>query len=343
MRLTVLIALALSAPLHAGTPLGGPIGPGTVPRTLVVAQEGGRGAGADFGQIGDAVAAAVGGQLILVRPGTYAPFEVTGDAAGKGLSIFADGAVRVAGDVHVTQLADRETVVLAGLEVAGDVVLRDAAGTVFLQDVGTDGAWIADGVGTLVGSGARAAELTLNESFAALYDTRIAGDVALRSSTLFASGSSFAHSEQDGASRLMHQDTAFLGARASEGAPRARVEFVPGSARPVTDGGPVEAWGDLELTYGGEALDTVHLTVSTHVAPGLVDGVPGVLVPERPASFPLGSLPIAGERTDVFPLSQISVDVGGLVLFVQTWHVNLLTLDRALGPPRAIAVVPPGI
>ena len=113
---------------------------------LVVDQVGGP--GSQFTSIVDAVAAAVDGDVILVRPGGYQPFVVD----GKALVIEGDtppgaGPSLIYTDLHPTirNLPVGESVVLrgfrmdAGLAPALQLEVRDCAGSVLLEDLHLSG------------------------------------------------------------------------------------------------------------------------------------------------------------------------------------------------------------
>lgn len=97
------------------------------------------GAGADFVEISDAVAAAADGDVILIRTGEYGPVAID----GKALVLSADEAadVSIAGIVHVTNLSAGQSVTVSGVaaqaccsQESPTFSVRDCAGSVLVQD-----------------------------------------------------------------------------------------------------------------------------------------------------------------------------------------------------------------
>lgn len=86
--------------------------------------------GADFTQVQPAVDAAADGDLILVKPGSYAQFHVQ----DRGLTVVAEvpGSVSITGPVRVTDLAEGKRVALIDLSAT-------ATGTDALMLVGNEG------------------------------------------------------------------------------------------------------------------------------------------------------------------------------------------------------------
>ena len=90
----------------------------------------------DFLEIADAVTAALDGDVVLIRSGTYAAFAIN----GKGLSIVPEsGAVVYTGPIEVGNLPEPSDVLLGGLLVRGEegpaVWLHDCEGTVRLHQL----------------------------------------------------------------------------------------------------------------------------------------------------------------------------------------------------------------
>lgn len=109
------------------------------------------GPGADFLQIGDAVAAAASGDTLLVRAGGYDPFTVD----GKSLTITREKGfdVRVAGTITVRNLGPNQRLVMHGLRngtaVETGLWVEDCAGVVWFEDcefVGQTGQPAYDGI-----------------------------------------------------------------------------------------------------------------------------------------------------------------------------------------------------
>lgn len=114
-----LLVCALAAPVAAAS-------------TYVVDDDGGP--GVDFNSIGAAVAAAVPGDVVLVRPGWYAPFTVT-----IGISVRADGSpVTLGGPGPGAQIAGvpaGQRVVLSGFTVYDSIVATNCSGRVLIEHV----------------------------------------------------------------------------------------------------------------------------------------------------------------------------------------------------------------
>ncbi|HTF87083.1 MAG TPA: hypothetical protein VK843_01655 [Planctomycetota bacterium] len=113
-----------------------------------------RGPGSQFNEIQDAVNAAVDGDLLLIRAGSYAPVLID----GKALSLCADGAVNVTitGGLTIQNTSAIQVNVVSGIRVNGvqsaALQLFSDLGPVRIQDcvfTGADGAfapqWSADG------------------------------------------------------------------------------------------------------------------------------------------------------------------------------------------------------
>jgi hypothetical protein len=89
--------------------------------------------GADFVEVAHAVAAAADGDVVFVRPGTYAVPVVWAD---KGLTIVGDGpGVQLLGRLQVSTTASSQAVALADLELVAGVEVRQCSGLVHLQGI----------------------------------------------------------------------------------------------------------------------------------------------------------------------------------------------------------------
>lgn len=101
--------------------------------------------GADHAQIASALAAALPGDVVLVRAGTYAPFAID----GFGVTVLADAGANVVvqGPVAVRNVPSGACVVLAGVRVGATnttaITVEDCAGSVRLVDAQ---AWVAPNV-----------------------------------------------------------------------------------------------------------------------------------------------------------------------------------------------------
>lgn len=115
----------LSCLLLAGASTAHPIAPGEV---WVVDAAG----GGDFLEIEDAVTAALSGDTILVRSGSYSGFEVS----SKSLEVSVDGAQppRITGAVTVAALDLDQHVSLSGLNLRSGLDVRSCLGTVLFSD-----------------------------------------------------------------------------------------------------------------------------------------------------------------------------------------------------------------
>ena len=100
------------------------------------------GPGQTFAQIGPAVASAASGDLILVTPGTYAPFVV----AGKGLAIAGDG-----GTFVVNQTPGVAEIVVRNVPLGQDVTILSAQ--IDFLDAGAPAVRVEDNAGSVRFSG----------------------------------------------------------------------------------------------------------------------------------------------------------------------------------------------
>lgn len=91
------------------------------------------GPGVDFTDIQQAIDAAVGGEIVLVHAGTYAPFTIQ----AKALTVVADGPVLIPGGLVVQSLLPEQPVVLRGLqaepEVKPGLAVDGCAGAVWVE------------------------------------------------------------------------------------------------------------------------------------------------------------------------------------------------------------------
>lgn len=99
--------------------------------TIVVDAAGGP--GADFTEIGPAVSAAADGDLLLVRPGTYRGFFVS----GKGLTIQGEAGVELEGSLTVFDLQASQTFRMVDLDLA-EIWFDGCEGTIVLDEVVVD-------------------------------------------------------------------------------------------------------------------------------------------------------------------------------------------------------------
>lgn len=87
------------------------------------------GPGVDFTTIADAEAASVAGDVILVRPGSYAGFTVD-----IGVAILGDPGASITGRVVITSLPQARRATLAGFSMRG-LLVQDCAAPVLLEDL----------------------------------------------------------------------------------------------------------------------------------------------------------------------------------------------------------------
>lgn len=115
---------------------------GTASADLLVVDDDG-GPGVDYTTLQPALDAAGPGDVLLLRPGDYHPAPAFPPAphrlVGKGLSIVADGSVRVHG-LRIEDLPAGQDVLVRGIDL-GDANLQvvDCAGVVWLEDIVSQG------------------------------------------------------------------------------------------------------------------------------------------------------------------------------------------------------------
>ncbi len=127
VRMTTLRGLAAGLALVALNSLG-------LCNTWIVDQL--NGPGTNFIDIPPAIAAAAPGDVILVRPGTYASFTLS-----RGMSILGQGVVKTSGDIVVSSVPVGEVAVICNVEpvtvLYNEIRISTCAGAVLLQRVDT--------------------------------------------------------------------------------------------------------------------------------------------------------------------------------------------------------------
>jgi hypothetical protein len=194
--------------------------------------------GAGLATIGDAVALAADGDVVLVHPGTYPGFWI----GGKSITVVASAgaAVKVAGTVAVYALAGDQAVTLQGLQIWGGF------GDAGVRATANDGAlWIEDC--TIHGSA------SLEDAAPAMQVVSCAS-VAVRRSTLVGGSLGFFFDSSDyvagGPGASVRESTAAFFACTLAG----------GQGADVLD---LNFWGDCDEEPGGPGGDGLHVESST--------------------------------------------------------------------------------
>jgi len=211
--------------------------------------------GGDFGPLHDAVAAAVDGDTLLVRPGDDCVYDAQLELHAS-LVIAADGAGPVLTSPLVVSLADPgQRVLLRGLTLeagtfsptttglaAGGARLLVSGSTVRGGDGGS-----GDGIPGSFGT----------ETYAGGHALELGGlvEVALRDAVLSPGAPGVDGAGQPG-----------LPGDALHAGPTVTVVLLPGTQRALACGAPVAEGGTLSLAYAGDAGDLVGLFLATTLA-----------------------------------------------------------------------------
>ncbi len=283
-RLTASL-LALSTVLFASPALMPPTG------NVLVVDGGGSGT---FLTIQSAVEAAIDGDVILVRTGTYGSFRIT----NKALAVVADtGAhVDVQGSIRLRGLAPEKTVVLAGMR---------AVGAYSLEENLSAGLFLADNQGHV-----RVQDCVFTGGFFGPAGAVIhaSGDVAIGASNFFGGGHGVEASSPSTItihdSTLQGQDGSppqMCGNDGSSGWDGARVSgtvlFSSNSHFRGGLGGEIPLGGCMNSPVGGRGGNGVYATASfVRLLASVTFGAPGgpVLPPPSPCGGQCGSTGYAG-------------------------------------------------
>ncbi|MCY2959716.1 MAG: hypothetical protein NTY35_06085 [Planctomycetota bacterium] len=87
------------------------------------------GPGVDFPDIASAVAVALGGDVVLVRPGTYGNFLVS-----RGIQVIGEGGVLVTGEIRIQGVPAGPRATIAKMQTSS-IVVAECAATVLLEDL----------------------------------------------------------------------------------------------------------------------------------------------------------------------------------------------------------------
>lgn len=320
------------------------------------------GPGVDFTTIEDALAAAADGDIVLVRPGSYAIAPFTGALVdGKTVTLVADGPVTATGRVAVETLDATRTFSMRGFDSADDLRLAvsDCSGVIWCEDngLGNDFASIpvfsafsnSNNVNLLRSSFLAGGTSAFNAHLA-VYDCAFAGmtfghpgsfDAALiqNGGSLFASGTSFASTPGTFQDIFVQNDPSlFLLDPDADDLPTHTL--LAGPARSYHADATVREGGTLNLTVNAEPGDFAFVFVGRTPLSAFLPVYRGsLLVAATGTPFSLGQVPAGGTIQASVTMPQLPPGEEGRVFYSQAVFFESVGATPILGPGSMVVLL----